>query len=118
MKIIGWLKKGNVVRFALGEDNQAAWSGDDWDVAPYENVAKTVPLFGIADYMDVAFPFSATVLEPTEFAPYRESTPYSMESFKSRKVPILLVNGEKAILMGDRIEDIDWYSIGATLLTM
>lgn len=29
MKIIGWERKGNVVRFALGEDGLDDWSGDD-----------------------------------------------------------------------------------------
>lgn len=46
MKIIGWNRKGNVVRFALGDDNLEYWSGDDWNSSPYEHNACTNPLFG------------------------------------------------------------------------
>ena len=46
MKIIGWDRKGNVVRFALGDDNLEYWSGDDWNDSPYEHNASTTPLFG------------------------------------------------------------------------
>lgn len=36
MKIIGWERKGNVVKFALGDNHLKDWSGDDWNDAPYE----------------------------------------------------------------------------------
>ena len=39
MKIIGWDRKWNVVRFALGDDNLEYWSGDDWNDSPYEHNA-------------------------------------------------------------------------------
>ena len=42
MKIIDFDKKGNVVRFYLGEDVCNDYWGDDWNDAPYEHNAGTV----------------------------------------------------------------------------
>ncbi len=45
MKIIGWERKGNVVRLALGKDDLNDWSGDDWNDTPYEHNASSIPLW-------------------------------------------------------------------------
>ena len=67
MKIIGWDRKGNVVRFALGKDDLDYWSGDDWNDTPYEHNASTTPLFGVEYYVDVAFRY---IYSLTVFIPY------------------------------------------------
>ena len=131
MKIIGWNRKGNVVRFALGKDNLEYWSGDDWDDSPYEHNASTTPLFGTEEYVDVAFRYRVSVLEPSDDWNYHGNSPFCMDDFKERKAPILVIEstGEKqyysrcvnkenifAIFMGDRFEDIDLDSLHATVI--
>ena len=131
MKIIGWNRKGNVVRFALGKDDLEYWSGDDWNDSPYEHNACTTPLFGTEYYTDVAFRYRVSVLEPQDDWHYHGNSPFSMDDFKERKAPILVidptgkeqyysqcVNKENifAIFMGDRFEDIDWDSLHATVM--
>ena len=131
MKIIGWYRKGNVVRLALGNDSLVYWSGDDWNDKPYEHNADTMPLNGIQDYIDVAFDLDVSVMEPKDDYHYKGNSPFSMDDFQERKAPFLAidvtgketcysqcVNKEEifAIYMGDRIEDIDWSSLGATII--
>ena len=53
MKIIGWERKGNVVKFVLGDIHLKDWGGDDWNDAPYEHNASTTPLFGTGKYLEV-----------------------------------------------------------------
>ena len=57
MKIIDFSKKGNVVRFYLGEDNCKDYWGDDWNDFPYEHNAGCVYDEYIAGIVDIAFPF-------------------------------------------------------------
>ena len=92
MKIIGWNRKGNVVRFALGKDDLEYWSGDDWNDSPYEHNACTTPLFGTEEYVDVAFRYRVSVLEPQDDWHYHGNSPFSMDDFKERKAPILVIN--------------------------
>lgn len=66
MKILDWEKKGNVVRFYVGDDNLEYWWGDDWNDAPYEYNAGVVYERYTKGYVDVFFPFEATVLEPKD----------------------------------------------------
>lgn len=47
MKIIGWEKNGNVIRFHLAKSGLVDWSGDDWGDSPYEHNASTAPMYGI-----------------------------------------------------------------------
>lgn len=42
MKIIDFERKGNLVRFYLGDDDLHDWSGDDWNDTPYEYNAGQV----------------------------------------------------------------------------
>lgn len=88
MKIIDFDKKGNVVRFYLGEDGCANYYGDDWNDTPYECNAGTVYERFVAGVADVAFPFDALVLEPCdgEF-----SSRYCKDDMKSGNVPCLIV---------------------------
>ena len=83
MKIIGWNRKGNVVRFALGKDDLEYWSGDDWYDSPYEHNACTTPLFGTESYTDVAFRYRVSVLEPQDDYNYNGNSPFSMDDLGS-----------------------------------
>ena len=131
MIIIGWERKGNVVRFALGRDNLDYWSGDDWDDTPYEHNATTTPLFGTEKYVDIAFGYGVSVLEAQDDWHYERNSPFCMDDFKDRKVPILIIDitGEDqyyslcinkesvyGIYMGDKFEDISWKSLGGVVL--
>lgn len=42
MKIIDFERKGNLVRFYLGDDDLVEWYGDDWNDTPYEHNAERV----------------------------------------------------------------------------
>lgn len=66
MKIIDFVKKGNVVRFYLGKDDLKEWYGDDWDDAPYDCNAGEVYDQFISGHRDIAFPFDSMVLEPCD----------------------------------------------------
>ena len=92
MKIIGWERKGNVIRFALGKDNLEYWSGDDWDDSPYEHNACTTPLFGTEYYIDVAFNYNVSVLEAKDDYHYNGNSPFCMDDFKERKIPMLIID--------------------------
>lgn len=120
MKIIGWKRKGNVIRFALGEDNLEYWSGDDWDDSPYEHNTCTIPLFSTEYYVDVAFNYDVSVMEAKDDYHYNGNSPFCMNDFKERKVPILIIDasGEERyysecinkenvnkVFMGDNLKD-------------
>ena len=86
MQIIDFKRKGNVVRFYLGEKTPDwGWTrpdytrdgktpdwlkpsnryyGDDWDDRPYEHNAGQVYEEFIKGYKDIAFDFDDLVLEP------------------------------------------------------
>lgn len=111
MKIIDFERKGNVVRFYLGEKttdwgwtnsdykdfkgNTPNWLkasdtfyGDDWDDQPYEcNAGKVYDEF-IKGYVDVSFPFDTIILEPCDGA-YNSN--WSKDDMAARKVPCLIV---------------------------
>ena len=113
MKIIDVEKKGNVVRFYLGEyDKEWGWLnkdykdsqgnvpkwllnkkgsrywGDDWDDRPYEHNAGSVYPEYIKGIRDVSYDFDDLVLEPCdgEF-----NSPYSKEDMINRRVPCLII---------------------------
>lgn len=88
MKIIDFERKGNLVRFYLGEDDLETWYGDDWNDYPYEcNAGVVYPQF-IAAVKDIAFPFDSDVLEPC--CGMHESG-YSKDDFRNRRVPCIIV---------------------------
>ena len=131
MKIIDWERKGNVVRFKLGDKDLEDWTGDDWDDTPYEHNAGSV--YGAEGYIDIAFPYIVSILEASTDYHYHGNSPFSMNDFKERKAPILIIDptGEEGyyseclmdnvkhvypIFMGDKIEDIDFHAIKGIIL--
>lgn len=132
MKIIDWCRKGNVVRFYLGNDNLEDWGGDDWSNAPYEHNAGEV-LFSVESVVEVAFPVSVSVMEPGDDRKnYGGNSPFSKDDFKERKAPFLIIdhrceylrygdcpkNDEHllSVYMGDIFENINWSAYSATIL--
>ena len=91
MKIIDFAKKGNVVRFYLGEDNLKEYYGDDWDDKPYEHNAGRVYEEYISGHVDIAFPFDWLVMEPSEDWSYSSNSPFSKEDFVKRQAPCIVV---------------------------
>jgi len=88
MKIIDFEKKGNVVRFFLGQDDLEEWWGDDWDDRPYEHNAGTVYEEFVSGYKDIAFDFDDVVFEPCVG---ECNSPYTKEDMVKRKVPCICV---------------------------
>lgn len=87
MKIIDFERKGNVVRFYLGDDDCNNYWGDDWDDAPYEHNAGCVYNEYVNAHKDIAFPYDYAVLEPCD-GEYNSG--YSKEDMKNRKVPCII----------------------------
>ena len=103
MKIIDWERKGNVVRFYLGQDTLTTWGGDDWDDAPYEHNAGKVYDKYISGQIDIAFGFDSTVEEPADIC---ANSKYSKDDFIKRKAPFLTISHKrykKEFYLGD-----DW----------
>lgn len=88
-KIIDFKKKGNVVRFYLGDDNCNNYYGDDWDNSPYDCNAGSVYDEFVIGIVEVAFPFSYTVLEPCESS-NKYNCPYRKEDMKNRDIPCII----------------------------
>lgn len=88
MKIIDFAKKGNVVRFYLGEDSLKEWWGDDWNDRPYEHNAGSVYSEYVSAKKDIAFPFDDLVLEPCDG---EVNSPYSKDDMIERHVPCIIV---------------------------
>ena len=91
MKIIDFARKGNVVRFYLGEDNLDLWYGDDWDDAPYEHNAGQVYDEYVSAVKDISFPFDALVLEPQDDWNYYGNSAWSKDDMVARKTPCIIV---------------------------
>ena len=91
MKIIDFQKKGNVVRFYLGNDDLAEWYGDDWNDRPYEHNAGTVYDEFVEATIDVAFPFDWYVIEPQDDWCYNHNTEYCKDDFVARNAPCIVV---------------------------
>ena len=116
MEVIDCAKKGNVVRFYLGEKdkdwgytnqyykdekgNTPDWLkpcdtyyGDDWDDYPMEHNAGIVYDEFIKGYIDLAFAYDAYVLEPSDCYsnwPHNDSG-YCRNDLKERKVPCIII---------------------------
>lgn len=89
MKIIDFKKKGNLVRFYLGDDDCDDYHGDDWNDKPYECNAGTVYPEYVKGYHDIVFPFDWEVLEPCDGTYNSE---WSKDDMKAGKVPCLIAN--------------------------
>lgn len=111
MKIIDYSKKGNIVRFYLGEKTREnGWGnpasskmgqvedwvkeaeypyGDDWDDRPYEHNSGTVYEEFIKGKKDIAFGFDDLVLEPCDG--YINNSIWCKEDMVKRQVPCIIV---------------------------
>ena len=87
MQIIDFEKKGNVVRFYLGDATAHYW-GDDWNDRPYEHNAGQVYEEFIKGYKDIAFDFDDLVLEPCNG---KWNSSWSKEDMQKRKIPCIIV---------------------------
>lgn len=103
MKIIDFEKRGNVVRFYLGEDNLTDYWGDDWDDAPYELNAGIVYDEYVSQYVDYAFPIDYLTLEPKDNWRWRNNSPYTKQDMKEGKAACLLI-------VNPIERKIDWWS--------
>ena len=99
MKIIDFAKKGNVVRFFLGNDDLTEWYGDDWNDTPYEYNAEQVYDQYVSGYRDIAFPFDSLVIEPCEGT---NNSEWCKDDMRERKVPCIIV-------VPKEINDDSWY---------
>lgn len=90
LQIIDFRKKGNLIRFYIG-DASNDYYGDDWNDRPYEHNAGTVYDRFISKYMDVAFSAGYCVLEPADDWRYRGNSPFCKDDMKEGKCPCLIV---------------------------
>ena len=101
MKIIDFEKKGNLVRFYLGDDDCNDYWGDDWNDSPYEHNAGEVYDRYIKEYIDVCFPFDSIVLEPKN--DWHNNSNYSKQDIKNGMVPCIIVISKE--ILGDDYGD-------------
>lgn len=132
MKIIDFEKKGNVVRFYLGEKTpdwgwtnkdykdgsgktpdwlkpSETYYGDDWDDAPYEHNAGPVYDEFVKGHRDIAFPFDDLVLEPCDG---ESESPYCKEDFVAMNVPCIIVVPAEIAAQAERPWDDYLYWLG------
>ena len=88
--IIDCEKKGNVVRFYLG-DVTDEYYGDAWECSSYEHNASVVYQRFVKETVDVAFPFDCEVLEPVNDWRNHGNSNLSRNDLKERKMPCLIV---------------------------
>lgn len=100
--VIDCKKKGNVVRFYLGNDPE--YCGSEWNKYPYEDNAGPVKSEYILGYTDISFPFNFSVLEPSD--KYPGESYYCRNDFKEGIVPCIIV--ADPIKNGDILEDSDF----------
>ena len=81
-------RKGNVVRFYLGEDDCEDYWGDDWNDTPYECNAGMVYERFVSGHRDIYFDFDDLVIEPCDGV---LNSGYCREDMKNRRVPCLIV---------------------------
>lgn len=89
MKIIDFERKGNVVRFYLGEDSLEEWWGDDWNDCPYDCNASTVYDRFVSGHKDMAFPFDSAVLEPADGSQF--NCHFCKDDMVARRTPCVIV---------------------------
>lgn len=109
MKIIDFEKKGNVVRFYIGENTLEDWGGDDWNDKPYEHNAGKVYDEYILGYMDIALPFDCMVLEPKD-PEWQNNSCWCKDDMKARKIPCIIIVPETE--QDDLYEDDFMYYLG------
>lgn len=93
MKIIDFERRGNLVRFYLGEDDDDDFWGEDWNERPYEHQQNNkVYESHIAGHRDVVFPFDAIVCEPADG---HSVSRRSKRDMKGRRCPCIAVMFEE-----------------------
>ena len=92
LKIIDFLKKGNVVRFYLGKADLKEYYGDDWNDYPYEHNAETVYDRFISGYIDIAWNINYYVYEPADNTC---NSNYCKDDFVERNAPVIIVKEKK-----------------------
>ena len=102
--IIDCKKKGNVVRFYLGNDPE--YCGNGWGKYPYEDNAEPVRNEYILGYKDISFPFDFSVLEPSDRYRYKCESHYCRNDFKKGLVPCIIV--ADPVKCGDPYENGDF----------
>ena len=85
-QIIDFARKGNVIRFYLGENGKQ--HGDDWNDVPYEHNAGKVYDEFIEKTIDIAIHFDFLVLEPSNGTC---NSNYCKDDMKNRKIPCILI---------------------------
>ena len=90
MKIIDFKKEGNLVRFYLGDGRTRSYTGERWDIAPYEHNAGPVYQDFVKGFRDICFPFDSLVLEPCD-GTYTSNSSYSKNDMLEEKVPCIIV---------------------------
>lgn len=111
MKIIDFSRKGNLIRFYLGEyDEEWGWvnkeykdgsgnrprwlkpvhtyEGDNWDKLPYEIYAGRVYDEYIKGYKDIIVPFDDLVIEPCQAI---DQYKWTKEELRDRMVPCIII---------------------------
>ena len=63
MKVLDIERKGNVVRFYLGDDALEKWWGDDWNDSPYELNAGPVYEQFVLEEADAVCPFDVELID-------------------------------------------------------
>lgn len=107
-EVIDFEKKGNLIRFYLGE-NGKQW-GDDWDDAPYEHNAERVYDEFVKGYCDIVFDFDCEVDELNESLEVA-NTIYCKDDMRKRAIYYMKIKKigdyeERLFYFGDKIEDI------------
>lgn len=87
-KIIDFKRKGNQVKFILGDKNLKDWYGDDWDDKPYEHNAGQVYEEFIKGERILTFDYYDAVLKPCSGM---YNSPYSKDDMKYRRIPCIVV---------------------------
>ena len=117
MKIIDFKRKGNVIRFFLGEKTKDwGWTrpdykdytgktpdwlkpsdiyyGDDWNDRPYEHNAGQVYDEFVRSHLDVNCKYDDLVLEPCSG---ELNSSYSKDDMRDRKVPCIIIVPKEVI---------------------
>ena len=91
MKIIDYLKCGNVIRFYLGNVEDDDYWGDDWNDRPYEHNAGMVYDEHIKGYIEIAVTTDYVVLEPKDDWNNEGNSLVSKEDMKYRVCPCIVI---------------------------
>lgn len=88
LKIIDFIKKGNQVKFLLGDVTLKDWYGDDWNDSPYQDNAGKVYNEFIKGEKVYTFDFDDAVLEP---CCGNWNSRYTKDMMKNRTIPCIVV---------------------------